>query len=280
MNVEEFKEIQKWLTSVKKSSAKQYIYNMKRFCEYFDVTPPEIITIAENDKIEIKVMLNTFYNHLREEGKSANYAAFNESAVKSFLRFYDIIIQTKRRTPRKYERETLRKEHIRQLVDSTKHIREKAIFTLGFQTGISISDIVNLDYGDVRQALEGDEDAYIVKYVRKKTDTEAEFVLGRDTIQYLRKYIQWRQQQVEEITDTSPLFVTVRKYKSEWRRVSVRSVQHNVRKTIIRAGLATAEELEKYGTFNPFSMHAVRKGFSSVAEAYGMPHSQIEESMG
>ena len=280
--------IEKWLTSVKDSTAKTYKFHFRHFLEYFGITAEEILQEAKTDRIETKTKLNLWYKHLRDQKKSHNTAALSEKAVKSFLRFFEIkqFKTQSRKRPRKYRRKVLRKEHIKKLVEASQYLRGKALIIMSFQTGMAISDLLSLNYGNVKDVIENEitfpeylKDVRIIRYIREKEETEGIAIIGKDSIDYFRQYITWRKEQGNNLTDDTPLFVGVRDFESN-KRLTERSAQAMMRKTIVKAGLATYEELKKYGKINPYSFHAIRKAFSSIAELHEMPPSQIEMSQG
>lgn len=272
--------MENWLLNVRESTARQYKYAFDRFKKTFTITTQEFLELAKTDKIKVKNMLNKYYKQLRKQEYSHNYCATQEAAVKSFLNYYEIAIRTKaRKTPRKHHRKALRKEHIRAMVDAAPLLRDKALIIMAFQSGMAISDLIALNYGNVRRAIEDNKDVYLISYIRGKSETEARAIIGHDSILYLKKYISWRQKFNGILSDSSPLFIRIRLNSPYKSRLSTRSAQDMIRKTIVKAGLTTFEELDTYTKFNPWGFHAIRKAFSSIAKQY-MPSDQVEMSMG
>jgi len=269
--------VENWLTNVKPSSARQYGYRFKSFLEVCRMNPGKFLELAQSDKIKTKTMMNRFYNHLIEQKRTDNYAAFSENTIKSFLKFYEIQLKTpKRDRGRTHKRKALRKDKIKKLVDAAPHLRDKALIVMAFQTGMSISDLLALNYGDVKDAIENDKNYHIIEYIRGKKRIESKTVIGRDSINYLKQYLTWRQQLGHKLTTKTPLFTGIKKHRSQ-NRFSTRSAQDMIRKTVVKAGITTFEEL---GDFNLYGFHALRKAFSSVSKQNGVPFEQVEMSMG
>lgn len=270
-----------WLSSVGESSARQYYYRFNAFLEYFDITPAEFLEEAQHDKITIKNRLNAWYNYLKnDKGYSYNSAAMSEATVKSFLQYYEVDLPKLPSRPRttEHEREPLRKEEIKKLVVAAPHLRDKALIVMGFQTGMSISDLLRLNYKDVKEAVENKTvHHHIIKYRRRKEATKGFAIIGNDSIKLQRQYIDWRKEQGEKLTSKSPLFIGLHK-KNKIKRFSVRGAQYMMRETIVKAQLSTFEELKSYGTFNPYGFHAIRTAFSSIAEQF-MPKTCVDYSM-
>ncbi|WP_287588344.1 tyrosine-type recombinase/integrase [Candidatus Borrarchaeum sp.] len=272
--------VENWLTSFPESTQKQYRPKMKHFCEFFDITPEDFLEEAQLDVISVKTKLNKWYNHLRRQKKTLNYSAVSEAIIKSFLKYYEIKIQTpKRKRAKKYKRKALRKEQIKDIVNAASNLRDKALIVVAFQTGMGIGDLLNLDYSDVKEAIEDNKDYHIIEYIRGKEGVESTAVIGRDSISLLKQYIKWRTQLGNVIKDDSPLFTGIKKHELQ-NRLSNRTAQYIMRHTIVKAGLITFEDLEKYGKQNPLGFHAIRKAFSSVAKQNGIPFEQAEMSMG
>lgn len=273
-----------WLNDVKDSTAHQYKYSFAKFKVFFDISSEDFLQLAKEDKIKIKDMLNKFYKHYRRQGYSHNYSAILEAAIKSFLNFYEIEIRTKaRKTPRKYHRRPLRKDDIRKMVDAAPYLRDKALICMAFQSGMAISDLLSLNFKHVKPALQESISPFVIRYIRKKSETKSLAIIGHDSLLLLRQYINWRRECSDSLLDTSPLFVRVQKNNTtaeEEKRLSTRSAQVMMRKVGVKAGLITFNELNEYVKFNPIGFHSLRKAFSTVAELAGMPITQIEYSVG
>lgn len=282
--VEIDEQMERWLNDVKDSTAHQYKYSFDKFKNFFNISALELLELAKEDKIKVKDMLNKFYKHHRRQEYSHNYSAIVESAIKSFLNFYELPVKTKpRKTPRKYSRRALRKEHVRKMVDAAPFLRDKALICMGFQSGMAISDLLALNYKNIKHALELQQNLFVIRYIRRKSETKSLAIIGHDSLLLLRQYISWRRERGDLLIDPSPLFVRVHKNNTateEEKRLSTRNAQVMMRKTGVKAGLITFAELNEYVKFNPIGFHALRKAFSTVTELAGMPKTQIEYSVG
>jgi len=280
--------VEDWLTSVKDSSARQYRYHFKRFLNFAGMTAEEFLEEARNNSIKTKTRINQFFKHLERQDKASSYIATNQYTVKSFLNYYEInpLKTRKPKVARRNTRKALRRDDVKKLVDCAPHLRDKALIVLAFQTGMSISDLLALNFSDVRDAIETEIDfpSYlqgigIITYIRGKVTVESKAVFGQDSIAFLRHYIDWQKKKGSKLTDKTPLFVRIRKTSNQ-QRLTIRSAQAMLRKVLVKAGITTFEELAKYERFNPYSFHAIRKAFSSIALIYGMPKDQVDMSQG
>ena len=298
MDLLQHKCVKQWLSDKKPSSKKQYLFYFGKFLEFHNLNPTQFLEEAKKDKVEAKTKINEFYRHLRDNGATLTYAKVNDATVKSFLSYHEIPIKTKKRiVRRKYDREILRRSDIKKIIESATQMRDKALIILAFQTGMSISDLLKLNYGHVKEVLENEtkgisvidkendkekevffENIGMIRYIREKTETEGFSIFGEDSITILEKYLNWRKQKGETLTDESPLFIAIRKKQRD--RLSIRSTQRLIRDAIVKAGITTFHDLKESKTVNPYGFHAIRKAFCSIAEQYGMPKSQVEMSLG
>jgi site-specific recombinase XerD len=304
MNLEENELVDNWLSDVAESTGKKYIRFFGYFLDFYGLTPKSFLEEAKENSGKTKAKINKWYKHLKKEGKSPTYAATVESAIRSFLNFYDLKLKLKpRKKPTIYERIVLDKVQVRKLVETAQYLRDKAMIVLAFQTGMGISSLLKRNYGDIREAIENDKEYHIINYIRSKKETKGKAVIGRESINYLSQYINWRKEQIRifnnnledinakrkakkqkplktiNLTDDSPLFTGVRDFELQ-KRFTNRSAQLMLRETGVKAGLITFAELEQYKKFNPYGFHSIRKTFSSIAEIEGkLSDSQIKLSM-
>ncbi|WP_287588316.1 tyrosine-type recombinase/integrase [Candidatus Borrarchaeum sp.] len=286
--VKKYENVEEFLAGRKESTKKQYRTKLKKFFHFFGISPYEFLEEAKKNKVKTKTKLNIFYKHLLDQGLSDKTASNHEDAVKSFLTYHEIRIKSQRRSnARKYKRAVYRKEEIRKLYEASPDWRGKTLIILAFQTGMDISSMLRLNYGDVSAAIENDKQYHVIEYTRSKTKTKAKAVIGKDSIDTLRQYVRWQRERGEELFFESPLFGSVRNLKVR-ARISKRTAQLEMRKTIVKAGIpstkyegkiVTFQELKEYGKFNPYGFHAIRKAFSSVAKQW-MPFEQVKMSMG
>ncbi|WP_287588014.1 tyrosine-type recombinase/integrase [Candidatus Borrarchaeum sp.] len=305
--------VERWLVRLKPSSVKVYRFHLKKFLQFFGITAQDFLEEArktltmdlkqkaiQEEKLRSKI--NIYYNDLKKNGKAYNTARMAERVIKAFLKYNGISLASERRRgSKRYHREPLRKDQIKKIVEMAPSLRDKLLVILSFQTGMGIRELLNLNIGDI----EIRDEIGVVWYVRDRSEFNAVAIFGKDTIDLLNKYLDWRRIQAEKfnkklprlnakrkakgkkplkeikITDKSPLFTGIRYFEAQ-RRLVDRTAQNMLRETVVKAELITFKEFdEKYNNrFNPYGFHSLRGAFSSVAEQHGMPISQIKMSMG
>lgn len=274
--------ITKWFSSIGRNSKPLYRGRFNNFLNFHNLTADQLLDVAKNDGIEAKTLLNEWYNNLEDSGYANKYCRLSEAVVKSFLSYFDIRVKTpSRSTSRRYKRIRLKSSHIQKMVNNAPHIRDRLMICWAMQSGMSISDILSLNIGDIRHILESDVRIAIVEYTRGKTDTESKTCIGLDTIKLLKQYIGQRDRFSHDLHDNSPLFIGTHKLGIvTQKRLSIRSAQRMVRLTAVRAGIISEEKLKQYTNFNPCGWHSIRTFFCSVAKAKGLPDIQVEMALG
>jgi len=215
---EGFKASRVWLTAITsdKSGSSHtllaYCKGLKSFCDWIGKNPDELIAErkaelksegkemnAENKLREFCVMLE------KEKNLSKSTVVFKYHAVvKSFYSYNNMPLKLK--TP-KYvsrEREPHTVEQIKDLMN-VADVRERAFMMLLKDSGISREDIVTLKYGDIQNEYESNKDVIHIRLVRGKEQIEYDTFIGRNAIEHLRAYLDYRQRKGEKITKDSPL---------------------------------------------------------------------------
>ena len=93
-------------------------------------------------------------------------------------------------------------EEMKIFVDVQDTMRDKALVATIFQSGLSISDAMGLNYGDVRRELEAGKQPLMIHLYRQKTGVDFRTFIGADAIKLLREYLKSR----IPLVDGDPLF--------------------------------------------------------------------------
>jgi len=275
INLKENELVDEWLSEHTKGTIKVYIAALKQFLAFNKLTPETLLELAQENGKKVRTKLNLFYKHQTEvRKKSWNCARSYENAIKSFYRYHEAPIKTKRRSKAILnERKPLRQKEVKKLIEYTRTVRDKALYCVAFQSGMSIIDILTLNYGDVQDALENEQNYHIISYIRIKGTLNAKALIGRDSITLLNEYMAFRKRKGEHIEENSPLFVG--EHNGNIKRLMQGVAQRNIKESAIKAGL-----LKHTTKFNTVGFHALRSGFASIAKINGMPVSQIELALG
>lgn len=128
-------------------------------------------------------------------------------------------------------------------IDGEYKIRDYAIITLFLNCGLRISELVSIDIDKIK----GDTLTVIGKGNKERT-----IYLNEACIDAINKYLEVRPK--ENLNDKKALFISKRK-----NRISVRAVQHLVKKYISKSGLDTSK----------YSTHKLRHTAATLMYKYG-----------
>jgi len=306
MNLEQYPEIQKWITQVKESSRSPYMSAMRAYVEFTNLNPKQLIDEAEKDrkkprrlqgKPEMRIMqfhewlLNEYEIKPRGKGErkktgrrgaSKTMAAMYVTAIRSFYKRngFPIAIKTPKAAPKKENKKLyLSAKEVKLLVNHAPTLRDRAIILFMFQGGFDVSTICSLNYGDVKRGLENDEVPLLIEVVRQKDEVEYFTFVGYDAVEALKAYLNDRITKGEKLRLDSPLFAKEGAKKKRVERIKPNLIQNMLRETALKAGLVSQEELEK-SDLNPCRPHALRSAFSTVLRLNGFDPLLVEFMLG
>lgn len=190
--------------------------------------------------------------------KSENTIRQYIAALQHLLKYYNIVVSMNliENYPRAVPLPTSTKhewkiEQIKDFVNAATTFRDKAIILCLFQSGMRLSDLVSLNYGDIAEEF---ETSIIPLHflVKKRGRISYRTFIGNDAVRYLRLYLQTRQ----DLNDDSPLFTL---WGSE-RRITEGAIQGRLRE--IAKSLDFIKEADLKG-WNPARPHSLREAFIS-----------------
>ena len=301
----EFKEVEKWLIGKAKETKKVYLIALNTYCKYRGLNPKQLIDEIEEDRKkprrergEVEFKLKEFHEWLLNEkdkmmggwkprkvgkkGLSPKRANMIVNTVRSFYKingFPVLNLRLPKAPPlKKNHKLTLRAEHVKKLVDHSPTIRDKAIILMLFQSGMDISTLISLNYGDVARGLENDECPLAIHVVRKKAGIEYTTFIGRDAIDALKAYLNKRRQKQGDIKYDEPLFVKEREIKGD-KRITRNAIDKMLKQVAVLSGVVSKEEMEN-ADMNPCRPHALRGAFSTIMKLQGVNNEIVEYWMG
>lgn len=291
-------EAEKWIESVEADSTKShYRMALRRFCEFHNTTPTELIEEVHKAK-ETKDTekpwrkkrtpaddrLQQWHAHLVDEkGISRTSAQLYWRCVRAFYEFWigdSVTADTPSAPDRENELPDYNAEDVKKMLTAAVSPRNRAIILCSFQGGMDPQEIVRLNYGDVKYELENDEDEIIfIHKSRKKTGVTHHTFLLRDAIDELRTYINRRKKEHGEISEDDPLFAT-----NGGKEMQVQYIQKMMRRIRDRVADQIPEAQKvKTKNVNPLSLKYLRRAFSNQCRAakvdkvyreYWMGHSE------
>lgn len=217
-----FNSSKQWLRAIQlqgvgsRHTTREYSRALFTFCQWLDKNPDQLITDRKQElknpetKKNAEQKVTEFYLKLESERDITKTTIVTKyfAVLKSFYKYNEVPL--KLRTPKyvKRRREPHATEQIKKLM-MIGDVREKAIVMFLKDSGMSREDAVKLTYGDIKKGLETEEQAIHIKAVREKQAVEYDTFIGKNAIEHLKAYIDYRKNMGEQITDDSPLLATV-----------------------------------------------------------------------
>ena len=273
-----YQEVQTWLKTVSKSSVPLYLNALAKFCEFTGKNPKELILMRDkeirnpdpNARTQVRDLILDFREYLEKEGYAPKTINALDGAIRSFfsanlgkagminIKNYKnaCISQKKDFVP------TL--EELRKMLDVC-NLEEKFRIIFIAQTGMRISDALELKVGDVLRELELGKVPLPIYYTPKK-DREAikERItfLASDGVEILKQYLEWRKKSGEDVTPESPLFVS--RTNRGLKPISIQRFNDTIKRAAKRAGF------NGNGKYGRIRAHCLRKFFVTQLTNHGV----------
>jgi integrase/recombinase XerD len=233
-----FKASKLWLTAIQtdksgsKHTEREYCRGLKAFCDWIGKTPDQLITERKAELKDAETEMDT-ENKLREfcavlENKKTvtrtTIATKYHAPVKSFYSYNNVPLKlrTPKHTTREREPHTI--EQIKALMKIVD-VRERAFIMLLKDSGMSREDAVMLRYGDIKAEYEAGKEVIHLKVVRQKESIEYDTFIGKNAIESIKAYLEFRQRPrtitriekdekitetiTEKITEDTPIIATL-----------------------------------------------------------------------
>jgi len=200
-------------------------------------------------------------------------------AIRSFYSTFGVTVRMKGRhslpRPRvQNKRMKVAAEQVRVLVDHARTPRDRAIILTLFQSGMDVSTLCSLKYGNVAEALAKGEYPLKLDLYRPKTGVEFYTFLGRDAIQALKAYLADMQNRGVHFKHNMSLFLKERGKQA----LTTNLIQNMMRNVAIKAKFIDKENNGK--AFNPLGPHALRESFGSIMINSGVPDTIVDFWLG
>ncbi|KXB05584.1 hypothetical protein AKJ49_00510 [candidate division MSBL1 archaeon SCGC-AAA382A03] len=250
--------------------------------------------IEDRERPEVN-LLKGFFKWLGEKapkkrGKGKGYSSKTchayLSGITEFLNHNDLPIDKKKlslpkATRKKNNRKVnIRRDQVRKMVKHAKTNRDKAVILCLWQSGMSISDLLNLDISDVmlEDPIRGslDDPPLLIKLNRQKSGVDYRTFFGQDACRSLKTYLDERERTIGPYERSDPLFLQQRKKNgTNYKRFTIEAAEMMFRRIVKRSGIVSEDKM-KEADFNPARPHALRSGFSSVLKEEGVNQSIID----
>ena len=232
--------LKRWLDPIVRKSTKYgYKTAFKAYAYFTAMTASELIDEALDDLRKdprerqdvVLTKLVRFYHWLKTEypkssrgkgehqviakGVSDKMAHFFVNAVRSFYATFDVTVRMRGRhrlpKPRvENKRMKVGAEQVKLLVDHARTPRDRAIILILFQSGMDVSTLCSLKYGDVADGLANDQNPLKLDLYRPKTGTDYYTFLGKDAVEVLKAYIADAKERGVQFKPSTSLFIKER----------------------------------------------------------------------
>jgi len=296
--------LKRWFDSIIRQSTKyNYRTAFRAYALFTGMMPSALIDEAledakrdpRNRKDVVLTRIVQFYNWLKTEyprksrgagehiivgkGISDKLAHAYVGAIRSFYATFDMTIRMKGRhrlpKPRvQNKRMQVAAEQVKLLVDHARTPRDRAIILTMFQSGMDVSTLCSLKYGDVAEGLTKNEHPLKLDLYRPKTGTDYYTFLGKDAVEALKAYINDMKVRGAQFKPDTPLFMKERGKEP----LETNLVQNMMKEVAHKSGLVDRENNGKQ--FNPLSPHALRESFGSIMINSGVPDTIVDFWLG
>jgi len=152
--------------------------------------------------------------------------------------------------------------------------RDRAIILTMFQSGMDVSTLCSLKYGDIAEGITKNEHPLKLDLYRPKTGIDYYTFLGRDAVEALKASIADMKARGAQFKPDTPLFMKERGKEP----LETNLVQNMMKEVAHKTGLVDAENNGK--SFNPLSPHALRESFGSIMINSGVPDTIVDFWLG
>ncbi len=291
MNSESPSAMQYWqseLANKEEGTKQRYQQYFNEFLTFVDKTPDELIVQRQQDllnpdrKIQrrIESLLLAFLAKKKAEGYAVATRQIYFASIRSFFEIhYFPLIMRKGDYPTGDSNGVKRatKEAILKALNN-KHQRNKltvkAIMLFIKDSGLRVSDVRRLNYGDIAKQLENEETIIQLNIITEKTNLLAKTFIGEESIQALKEYLDARKQgskdsrnvEPEILNKDSPLFKV-------WTKGEIKRYSRHSLSSLMREAFANVNE-------ERMSAHSLRKKLQTDLEKAGVNTNWIDQILG
>ena len=199
--------VKEFLDSItNKHTKKEYLYGIKKFCDWFKKTPEEILEMRKKDLIprqnediiesknrakRFEKEIERFHAHLIDKGYSINTARTSTLGIRQLFRYYQMPIQLRTgsrvsKTVKTTKSFPLRIEHIRSMF-AVADLRERTLLATATDLALRISDFRNIKKTDLPDLNQ--EPPITFDVMTGKENVISYGFLSSETVELLKVYL-------------------------------------------------------------------------------------------
>jgi len=205
-------EVQNYVKGLKKGQ-NAYLKALKRFCEFLDRTPKEIIELRKKDERGLKEQLHLWGRQLQSDGISnSTIIQYLGSKLGRFFKrnllpitwfdedwkTYPIAAKDKNI----YWKDTKVKDYkklLKCVIDNCKNLRDKAIIIGKFSSGMDDVDLFQITVQHWKINYDEDTNTNLVQYNRAKTGVSGVAFFSSEACTLINQYIEMENRQDNEL---------------------------------------------------------------------------------
>jgi len=255
------------------SSREKYLCQVAQFCRWARMGPEDLVKLP---KTRIELLIQDWVDGMEELGRSRSYLNCVIKRLRTFfhangfvgekeLNIRTYFMPTRYRKVPEY---IPTKEEVYCMANAVGNTRDRAIILCLFSSGLRVSTLLALNYGDVVEELERGEDIVKMPVYPAMKERVPEACKGqipyytficREATEALRCYLREREERYGRIKMDDPLF------HSEWTLWDrdVRSSKRLTRATVGKI-VKRAAKLAGISQWEHVTPHALRKAFEMV----------------
>ena len=288
------------------NTKRNYVHAINAYCAFLSKSSDQLITEAEDEikagllmrRRSVSTSIPNFKQQLKNKNLAPNTIRGYVMAIKSFYSYYDIQFPKQRKlesTVLESNIEIPSKSGIQKILNGRDHL-EKAIVLVGFSSGLSSNEILNLKVDNFKAGYDSTTGITTLKIRRGKTKVDFITFLTPEASQAVINYLEFRERTSDSTDirkqnqlkkqhvykDTDYLFVG-RKIPKEWlesRDEKLRKLERNSFLKLYRMLNEKAQKSTPKGTWNIIRSHNLRKYFNSALINAGCDSFHVEYFMG
>lgn len=265
------------------SSRVRYLNHLRQFCEWSALKPDQLVSLQ---KERVEALVQGFVDELAGLDRSRAYVNSVIKRLRTFFRangIKDLDLKTYF-VPTRYRKKPEyipTKDEVHAIASAAGSPRNRALVLALWSSGLRVSTLTALNYGDVAQELEEAKPCILVRVYPEMKSRVADACKGSipyhtficsEAIEALRTYLRDREEKYGPISDDDPLF------HSEWnlwdrdvrtrKRLGRRAIAQIIRRGARLAGIP------KWMHITPQSM---RKSFESVLRSPTLDRGRMDK---
>jgi len=259
IDFEKNEDLQRWLRNIRRGSpvhADIVRRQLGKICEMLSTTPQGMVESAKNDLKRFQDSLEDLVTRLEAEKKSPGYIVGLLKAVRSWLRYNDIVLTRRIKVSNRNATPTIEGEQVPSQEELSRifrasparirlaealmafgDLRPESIGNYDGSDGLMLKDFPELKIKGGKVEFEKIPTMLVIRPSLSKTRSKYFTFLSEEGCTYLKEYLEERVRNGEKLTPEAPLIGHERPGAAEKRFAQTRKITHFIRKYMRAAGV-------------------------------------------